>query len=101
VVWSFSEGKQTALGFAIHFTEASLDASQSALGVDDPATSLEHIRRAKVAAPPAAPSQSRQVVVFTQEVAFVAELKTKAEGLGAGPSTGGQNQDPGRQLSSF
>src|SRR5258708_32430918 len=46
----FSEGERTALGLASFFTEAHLDASKSALILDDPVTSLDHVRRGLVAA---------------------------------------------------
>ena len=47
----FSEGERTALGLAAFFTEAHLDTSKSALILDDPVNSLDHVRRGLVAAP--------------------------------------------------
>lgn len=44
-----SEGEQTAFGLAGFFTEAVVDQSKSALIFDDPVTSLDHVRRDKVA----------------------------------------------------
>ena len=44
-----SEGEQTALGLAGFFTEVHLDETRSALVLDDPVTSLDHLRRALVA----------------------------------------------------
>ncbi|MDA2931239.1 hypothetical protein MYX84_15055 [Acidobacteria bacterium AH-259-O06] len=78
----FSEGERTALGLAAFFTEAHLDASKSALILDDPVSSLDHIRRGLVAARLAAFAETRQVVVFTHDVSFVADLKREAKGLG-------------------
>jgi ABC-type uncharacterized transport system ATPase subunit len=78
----FSEGEQTALGLAAFFTEAHLDASRSALVLDDPVTSLDHVRRSLVATRLASLAQVRQVVVFTHDVAFVADLKREAGGMG-------------------
>lgn len=78
----FSEGERTALGLAAFFTEAHLDASKSALILDDPVTSLDHIRRGLVAARLAALAEVRQVVVFTHDVSFVADLKRDAIGKG-------------------
>jgi len=75
----FSEGERTALGLAAFFTEAHLDASRSTLIFDDPVTSLDHVRRGLVAARLAALAQTRQVVVFTHDVAFVADLKREAK----------------------
>jgi energy-coupling factor transporter ATP-binding protein EcfA2 len=78
----FSEGERTALGLAAFFTDAHLDASKSALILDDPVNSLDHIRRGIVAARLAALAQTRQVVVFTHDVSFVADLKREANGIG-------------------
>lgn len=74
----FSEGERTALGLAAFLTEAHLDGSRSALILDDPVTSLDHIRRGLVAARLAELAESRQVVLFTHDVAFVADLKREA-----------------------
>ena len=74
----FSEGERTALGLAAFFTEAHLDGSKSALILDDPVTSLDHIRRGLVAARLAALAANRQVIMFTHDVAFVADLKREA-----------------------
>jgi energy-coupling factor transporter ATP-binding protein EcfA2 len=78
----FGEGERTALGLAAFFTEAHLDGSKSALILDDPVTSLDHIRRGLVAARLAALAESRQVVMFTHDVAFVADLKREASARG-------------------
>jgi energy-coupling factor transporter ATP-binding protein EcfA2 len=78
----FSEGERTALGLAAFFTEAYLDASKSALILDDPVTSLDHVRRAKVAARLAALAKERQVIIFTHDVSFVADLRREAGGEG-------------------
>ena len=74
----FSEGERTALGLAACFTEASLDQSDSALILDDPVTSLDHIRRERVALRLVDFAETRQVVVFTHDVAFVVDLKGAA-----------------------
>jgi hypothetical protein len=78
----FSEGERTALGLAAFFTEAYVGASKSALILDDPVSSLDHIRRGLVATRLAALAESRQVVVFTHDVSFVADLKREAKGMG-------------------
>ena len=77
-----SEGERTALGLAAFFTEAHLDASHSALVLDDPVSSLDHIRRELVATRLAQLAQSRQVVLFTHDAYFVSVLKREAKGLG-------------------
>lgn len=78
----FSEGERTALGLAAFFTEAHIDSSKSALILDDPVTSLDHIRRALVAARLVALAETRQVILFTHDVAFVADLKREAAAKG-------------------
>lgn len=78
----FSEGEQTALGLAAFFTEVQLDASRSALVLDDPVSSLDHVRRGLVANRLAVFSETRQVVMFTHDVSFVADLKREANGRG-------------------
>jgi hypothetical protein len=72
-----SEGEQTALGLAGYFTEAHFDESKSALVLDDPVTSLDHIRRAQVAESLARLAADRQVIVFTHDLAFLRDLMTK------------------------
>jgi energy-coupling factor transporter ATP-binding protein EcfA2 len=77
-----SEGERTALGLAAYFTEAQLDNSHSALILDDPVTSLDHVRRGLVATQLVELAESRQVVLFTHDVAFVADLKREAREKG-------------------
>ena len=73
-----SEGEQTALGLAGYFTEAYFDNSKSALVLDDPVTSLDHIRRSRVAKRLAQLATDRQVIVFTHDLTFVGDLATAA-----------------------
>ncbi len=73
-----SEGEQTALGLAGFFTEVYFDTSGSALVLDDPVTSLDHMRRDKVASRLVEFARDRQVIVFTHDVAFVTELRRYA-----------------------
>lgn len=70
-----SEGEQTALGLAGFFVEAHLDGTRSALVLDDPVTSLDHIRREHVARRLVQFARDRQVVVFTHDVAFASALR--------------------------
>ena len=77
-----SEGEQTALGLAGFFTEIFFDSSKSAVVLDDPITSLDHARRAKVAARLAIISRDRQVVAFTHDLTFLGDLLKAAENKG-------------------
>ena len=78
----FSEGEKTALGLAAFFTEAYLDISKSALILDDPVSSLDHVRRGLVANRLVELGQDRQVIVFTHDVSFVADIKREANEKG-------------------
>lgn len=69
-----SEGEQTALGLAGFLTEAEFDRTKSAIVLDDPVTSLDHVRRPHVARRLCDLAQDRQVIVFTHDVSFVADL---------------------------
>jgi energy-coupling factor transporter ATP-binding protein EcfA2 len=74
-----SEGEQTALGLAGLLTEINFDASESALVLDDPITSLDHGRREKVAKRVAALAEKRQVIVFTHDLTFLGDLIRAAD----------------------
>ena len=82
-----SEGEQTAMGLAGFFTEASFDSSRSALILDDPVTSLDHVRRDYVAARLAELAKDRQVIVFTHDVVFAGELQKHAGSAGVSITT--------------
>jgi ABC-type nitrate/sulfonate/bicarbonate transport system ATPase subunit len=71
-----------ALGLAGFFTEATFDESKSAIIFDDPVTSLDHMRRDKVAQRLTRLAKDRQVVVFTHDVAFVGDLTAAADSDG-------------------
>jgi outer membrane murein-binding lipoprotein Lpp len=77
-----SEGEQTALGLAGFFTSAHFDDSNSALVLDDPVSSLDHIRRPRVAQRLVELASDRQVIVFTHDITFVSELRRAAESTG-------------------
>lgn len=95
-----SEGEQTALGLAGFFTEAHFDQSRSTLVLDDPVTSLDHERRGRVAERLVALAKERQVVVFTHDATFAAEIRRCAgeEDIGFTTRTierGRPDQQPG------
>ncbi len=73
-----SEGEQTALGLASFFTDTTLDRSYSAIVLDDPVSSLDHHRRARVAARLADFAVDRQVIIFTHDHTFVSALALEA-----------------------
>jgi energy-coupling factor transporter ATP-binding protein EcfA2 len=77
-----SEGEQTALGLAGFFTEVHFDESRSAIILDDPVSSLDHVRREYVARRLTELSTDRQVIVFTHDVSFVTDLRRAADAAG-------------------
>ena len=76
-----SEGEQTAAGLAGFLTEVYFDESKSAVIFDDPMSSLDHQRRSSAAARIAELAQDRQVIIFTHDLVFLAELVKRARYL--------------------
>lgn len=77
-----SEGEQTAAGLAGFLTEVYFDDSKSAVIFDDPMSSLDHQRRSNAAARIVELAQDRQVIVFTHDLIFLAELVKCADHFG-------------------
>ena len=76
-----SEGEQTAAGLAGFLTEVYFDESKSAVIFDDPMSSLDHQRRSSAAERMVELAQDRQVIVFTHDLIFLAELVKRARYL--------------------
>ena len=74
----FSEGEKSSLGLAAFFTEARVDSSESTMILDDPVSSLDHKHRELVACRLVDFAMNRQVVIFTHDASFVADLKLVA-----------------------
>lgn len=66
-----SEGEHRCVALAAFLAELSTIDAQSAIVFDDPVSSLDHLHRDKVAARLAEVGQSRQVIVFTHDMAFL------------------------------
>ena len=77
-----SEGEQTAAGLAGFLTEVYFDESKSAVVFDDPMSSLDHQRRHNAAARMVQLAKDRQVIVFTHDLTFLAELVKCAKYVG-------------------
>ena len=77
-----SEGEQTAAGLAGFLTEVYFDESKSAVIFDDPMSSLDHQRRSNAAVRIVELAQDRQVIVFTHDLIFLAELVKCANHFG-------------------
>lgn len=66
-----SEGEHRCVALAAFLAELSTIDAQSAIVFDDPVSSLDHLHRDRVATRLAEAGKSRQVVVFTHDMAFL------------------------------
>ena len=74
-----SEGEQRVIAIGSFFAELRVAEHKGAAVFDDPVSSLDHQRRQKVARRLIEESKVRQVVVFTHDTIFLAELIAVAE----------------------
>jgi len=74
-----SEGEQKAISLADFLTEVQLNPHNSGVIFDDPVTSLDHKRRAIIAKRLVELSATKQVVIFTHDIAFFAKLTSYAD----------------------
>lgn len=70
-----SEGEHRCVALAAFLAELSTVDAQSAIVFDDPVSSLDHLHRDKVAIRLAEAGQTRQVIVFTHDMAFLLLLE--------------------------
>lgn len=77
-----SEGEQRCIALAVFFAELSIASHKSAVVFDDPVSSLDQLRRGKVADRLVEEAKHRQVIVFTHDVVFLAELQRASEKAG-------------------
>lgn len=69
-----SEGEQRAIAVGSFLAELALASHSAAIVFDDPVSSLDHVCRRKVARRLVKEARNRQVVVFTHEVTFWADI---------------------------
>ncbi len=74
-----SEGEQKVIALADFLAEASLKPDKSPIIMDDPVTSLDHKRLQHVVDRLVELSRERQVIVFTHDIWFAAELLARFE----------------------
>jgi hypothetical protein len=77
-----SEGEQRAIAIASFLAEVNLSGSTGGIVFDDPVSSLDHVRRERVATRLAAEAKKRQVIVFTHDIYFVCVLLEAARRQG-------------------
>jgi ABC-type transport system involved in cytochrome c biogenesis ATPase subunit len=73
-----SEGEHRAVALSFFLAQASESASRSAIVFDDPVSSLDHLWREEIAERLASEAVNRQVIVFTHDLAFLAQLSAAA-----------------------
>lgn len=80
----FSEGEQRALSLADFLTEINLNPSSAAIVLDDPVTSMDHLRKHTIARRLVDECAERQVIIFTHDLVFFTLLSDYAEAAGRG-----------------
>jgi hypothetical protein len=74
-----SEGEHRCIALAAFLAELSQASHKSALVFDDPVSSLDHKRRTRIAKRLVVESKTRQVLVFTHDLAFVCDMQINAD----------------------
>ncbi len=69
-----SEGEHRAVAIACFLAEARMLGDHQPLVIDDPVSSLDHIRRERVTRRLVAEAMKRQVIIFTHDMVFWAEV---------------------------
>lgn len=80
-----SEGEQRAIALGSFLAELKLANHACGIVFDDPVSSLDHIRRGRVAKRLAAESKQRQVLIFTHDVVFLQQLRDQCDKLKVPP----------------
>ncbi len=73
-----SEGERRAVGLAFFLAELTTMAAGFGFILDDPVSSFDDDRRQSVAERLMAEARRRQVIVFTHDLQFVADLQSQA-----------------------
>ncbi|WP_431051893.1 AAA family ATPase [Roseateles sp. L2-2] len=74
-----SEGEQRVIAMALFLAEVGIEPGRSGLIFDDPVSSLDHVRRERIAKRLVLEAKQRQIIVFTHDLAFAWALKDFAE----------------------
>lgn len=80
-----SEGEQRAIALACFLAEVRLGKGSGGIVFDDPVSSLDHVRRERVAKRLALEAQERQVVVFTHDIFFLSTIMADTAAAGLAP----------------
>lgn len=74
-----SEGEQRVIAMALFLAEIGIEPGRSGLIFDDPVSSLDHMRRERIAKRLVLEAKQRQIIVFTHDLAFAWALKDFAK----------------------
>lgn len=74
-----SEGEQRAVAIASFLAETNLSPGHGGIILDDPVSSLDHLRRERVARRLVEEGKARQVIIFTHDIYFLCVLMEEAE----------------------
>jgi len=74
-----SEGEQRAIGIAAFLADLSVSGASCGIIFDDPVSSLDHVRRNRVAKRLAVEAKQRQVIVLTHDIYFLSLLRSEAK----------------------
>ena len=74
-----SEGEQRAIAISSFLAEVGLSSGKGGIVFDDPVSSLDHLRRERVARRLAGEAKQRQVIVFTHDIYFLCLLTEEAK----------------------
>ncbi len=74
-----SEGEQRVIAVALFLAEVGIEPGRSGLIFDDPVSSLDHVRRERIAKRLVLEAKQRQIIVFTHDLAFAWALKDFAK----------------------
>ncbi|WP_374662270.1 AAA family ATPase [Inhella sp.] len=74
-----SEGEQRVIAMALFLAEVGIEPGRSGLIFDDPVSSLDHVRRERIAKRLVVEAKRRQIIVFTHDLAFAWALKDFAK----------------------
>ncbi len=77
-----SEGEQRVIAMALFLAEVGIEPGRSGLIFDDPVSSLDHVRRERIAKRLVLEAKSRQIIIFTHDLAFAWSLKDFAKEYG-------------------
>lgn len=77
-----SEGEQRVIAMALFLAEIGIEPGRSGLIFDDPVSSLDHVRRERIAKRLVLEARQRQIIVFTHDLAFAWALKDFAKDNG-------------------